>query len=320
MKSSSDITCRMAALGQWSPEMHMWGVDFSTSSMSLSRTAFSCCDANGLKIVDAGLKTATMCGLLARWGRLTWFLQQIKALAPGESLPLIGACQRGHDDEAVRSKSRCLAGMVNLFFKDELRELLQGNKGKIVDTRKLKKRMHLGLAAVEAEALIDRVFQDFFWQIGAALIWHFDMVVLPFRIAGLARSAPSSKLPLVTLPVATWDELLRKHPGKRKLLLIDGVTELWNPNRLEALEATIAFASERQIPIWMHDESTDVSETVESAKSQDRSFRGSVNRKLGQLRSRPAVEWLSDQSLSRLEELSALERRQPNHRGIPEIV
>jgi len=320
MTGSIDLPCRMAALGNWSPEMHLWGIDITKSAMSLSRTAFSCCDGSGLRIVDSGQKEASMCGLLARWGRLTWFVQQVKSLDSGGILPLTGSCHRGHDDEVVRNKSRCLTSMVNLFFRDELKELLQGDKGKILDTRKLKKRMHIGLAAAEAEAVIDGVFNDFFWQIGAALIWHFDMVVLPFRIAALARSAPSSKLPVVPLPVATWDELLRKHPGKRKLILIDGVTELWNPNRLESLEATIAFASERQIPLWMHDESSEASEMDESAKSADRSFRGSLNRKLGQLRSKPAIEWLSEQSLSRLDELTAVVRRAPNPRGIPEIV
>jgi hypothetical protein len=213
-----------------------------------------------------------------------------------------------------------MLNMLNFFFKDELKDLLKAEKGKILDTRKLKKRIQLGLATTESEAMIDSSFQHILFQIGAALIWHFDLVVLPFRIPGLARSAPSSKLPMLPLPVAAWDELIRKNPGKRKMILLDGVIELWNPNRLELLEAAIAFASERQIPVWMFDDSSDVAGVNEAAKAPDRSFRGSMNRKLGQLRSRPATQWLSEQSLSRLGELVSLEPSRPNPQGIPEIV
>jgi hypothetical protein len=320
MASSVDVQCRVSALGNWSTEMHLWGVDFSASAILLSRKAFACCEGDGVKILDRQTKTAALCGLSARWGRLTWFLQQLKTLDAAESITLYGAGQRGAGDELSRNKVRCMLNMLNFFFKDELKDLLKAEKGKILDTRKLKKRIQLGLATTESEAMIDSSFQHILFQIGAALIWHFDLVVLPFRIPGLARSAPSSKLPMLPLPVAAWDELIRKNPGKRKMILLDGVTELWNPNRLELLEAAIAFASERQIPVWMFDDSSDVAGLNEAAKAPDRSFRGSMNRKLGQLRSRPATQWLSEQSLSRLGELVSLEPSRPNPQGIPEIV
>ncbi|MEI6833012.1 MAG: hypothetical protein WCL28_03380 [bacterium] len=320
MASSSDAQCRVSALGNWSKEMHLWGVDFTASAISLSRQAFACCEGDGVKILDRQSKTAMLCGLSARWGRLTWFLQQLKALDAAESITLMGAGLRGVDDELNRNKVRCMLNMLNLFFKDELRDLLNAEKGKILDVRKLKKRMQLGLVASESETMIDASFQHILFQIGAALIWHFDLVVLPFRIPGLARSAPSSKLPKIPLPVVAWDDLIRKNPAKRKMILLDGVTELWNPNRLELLEAAIAFASERQIPLWIFDDSSDVAGVNETAKAPDRSFRGSMNRKLGQLRSRPATQWLSEQSLSRLGELVFLEASKPNPTAIPEIV
>jgi hypothetical protein len=320
MASSSDALCRVSALGNWSKEMHLWGVDFTASAISLSRKAFACCEGDGVKILDRQSKMAMLCGLSARWGRLTWFLQQLKALDAAESITLMGAGQRGVDEELNRNKVRCMLNMLNLFFKDELKDLLEAEKGKILDARKLKKRMQLGLAASESETMIDASFQHILFQIGAALIWHFDLVVLPFRMPGLARSAPSSKLPKILLPVVAWDDLIRKNPAKRKMILLDGVTELWNPNRLELLEAAIAFASERQIPLWIFDDSSDVTGANETVKAPDRSFRGSMNRKLGQLRSRPATQWLSEQSLSRLGELVFLEARKPNPTGIPEIV
>ena len=320
MVTSSDVQCRVPALGNWSKEMHLWGVDFTASSISLSRKAFACCEGDGIKILDRQAKTAELCGLSARWGRLTWFLQQLKPMDAAESITLLGAGQRSADDELSRNKVRCMLSMLNFFFKDELKDLLKSEKGKILDARKLRKRMQMGLATSESEAMIDASFQHVLFQIGAALIWHFDLVVLPYRIPGLARSAPSSKLPMLPLPVAAWDDLIRKNPAKRKMILLDGVTELWNPNRLELLEAAIAFASERQIPLWIFDDSSDVAGVNETAKAPDRSFRGSMNRKLGQLRSRPATQWLSEQSLSRLGELVFLETSKPNPKGIPEIV
>ena len=320
MTSNRGIPCRLTLLSNWSQETHLLGVDVTASKMSLSRASFSCCDVDGLKISDVAQKSATFCRLLALWGRLTWFFQQVSSIDPSQPTPLWTASQTADQDDNVRRIARCVVSVMGVFFKDELKNLLLEKKGKIVETKKFRKRIGLALGATETESTIDTALKCFLWQVGAALIWHFDALILPLRISGAPRSAPSGALPPVVVPVAAWDDLLKRHPGKRKMILVDGVTELWNPSRLELLEGVIAYASERQIPLWIFDESAELVSISDVPKSQERSFRGGISRRLDQKRQKPAVEWLSGQSLSRLGELTSWEKTRSNTSGIPEIV
>ena len=80
------------------------------------------------------------------------------------------------------------------------------------------------------------------------------MCVLPFRVGAVKAARDGARDATRTLPVSLWSETLTKNPGIRRLMIIDGVSELWNPNRLEIMEALISFASEHKVPVWVFDD------------------------------------------------------------------
>lgn len=320
MTDLRDIACRLAALSSWSAEMHLWGLEVIDSQVTLSRQAFSCCGGDGILVLNNQAKEARLCGLSSRWGLLAQFLQQIRVMDAGHAFELSVPDRNNRHDEAKKAKHRCTMNTMKFLLRDEFKDFLHSEKGKILDARSLRNKIQVSLSPSESEALISDVFRNVFWHLGATLTWHFDCLILPFRLA-VSNNVSSGTTPShAGLPVALWDDLIARHPQKRKLMLLDGVSELWNAARLERLEALIAFASERRIPVWIMDDSTDGISPAQSLKLNDRSFRSNMNKRLESLRSKPALHWLSDQSLSRLSELSAINISSHKSREIPDIV
>lgn len=320
MTDLRDMSCRLGALSSWSAEMHLWGLDVIDAQVTLSRQAFSCCGGDGLLVFNNQAKEARLCGLSSRWGLLSKFLLQIRDMDAGHAFELSVPDRNNRHHEAKKAKHRCTMNTMKLLLRDELKDFLHAEKGKILDAKSLRNKIQVSLSPSESEVIISDVFRDVFWHLGATLTWHFDCLILPFRLAGSNKVNGGSTPSHAVLPVALWDDLIARHPQKRKLMLLDGVSELWNATRLERLEALIAFASERRIPVWIMDDSTDGISPAQSLKLNDRSFRSNMNKRLESLRSKPALQWLSDQSLSRLSELSRINLQAPKSREIPEIV
>jgi hypothetical protein len=122
------------------------------------------------------------------------------------------------------------------------------------------------------------------------------------------------------VPVSSWDALLDKSGAMHKVIMVDGVSELWHPNRLELIEGLISFASERRIPLWIFEDP--VSDAIASPNSRisDKSFRGGVNKRLSELRSRSASDWITAQGRSRLSEVCDVSERASKPSEIPPIV
>jgi hypothetical protein len=93
--------------------------------------------------------------------------------------------------------------------------------------------------------------------------------------------------------------------------MVDGVSELWHPNRLELMEALISYASERRIPLWIFEDQSGNVEMPSSGRVSDKSFRSGVNKRLSELRGRSAVDWITAQARSRLSEVCEVAESMP---------
>ena len=171
--------------------------------------------------------------------------------------------------------------------------LLRADRGRIVTRQDNDKSKDLGLP----------------WSLAALLGWHFEVATLVTRIGA------------ETVPVQLWSDIMRRFPKTRTVVMIDGVSDMWNPARVEALEAIIAFASERRLPVWIFECVADSSpRNVEPSSS--RGFKNAVKGRIAQTKAKPAISWLSDQGLSRLSELCVVGglRSQSQVHSIPDQV
>jgi hypothetical protein len=122
------------------------------------------------------------------------------------------------------------------------------------------------------------------------------------------------------VPVNSWDSLLDKSGAMHKVIMVDGVSELWHPNRLELIEGLISFASERKIPLWIFEDPVSDATAPQNSRTPDKSFRSGVNKRLSELRSRSASDWITAQGRSRLSEVCDVSERASKPSGIPPIV
>jgi hypothetical protein len=190
-------------------------------------------------------------------------------------------------------KKEDISGLED-FFKRHLDAILRADRGQIIN-------------AAHTPSIPAGLGANLPWTLAATIGWHFEVLTL------------ITKLGDGTVPFNHWNELLGKFHGSRVIVMIDGVTELWTPARLEALEAIIGFASERLLPVWLF-------ETQGSAKSSQadpqkaRSFKSAVNKRLTEIRGKSTVDWLSEQCHGRLREICAVPARSTRASGIPEFV
>lgn len=147
--------------------------------------------------------------------------------------------------------------------------------------------------------------------VASILSWHFE------RVALIAKPGE------IQLPVNLWQDLLKKHPMSNSLILVDAPKDLWNASKLEAMEAVIAFAYERKIPIWIHSmPGTETSETTGEMDHQrkTRSFKQSISKRLEGVKGKSPFEWLSRQSLSRLSEICDVPVADSPEQCIPDFI
>jgi hypothetical protein len=145
------------------------------------------------------------------------------------------------------------------------------------------------------------------WALASVLAWHFEVLPLITRIGS------------GTIPMQWWTDLIKRFPGARTLVLVDGVTDMWNPARVEAIEAVIAFASERRLPLWLFERRSELSASASDAATR-RGFKNAVKNRIDQTRAKSALSWLSEQGLSRLAELCEIELPRPQTLKIPDQV
>lgn len=283
----------MPFISRWTPENHFWGVVAAENNINLDRDKFACCGGDGVAIDPSNPRDARLCGLSRRWNLLHSVVKQWSRGPRGEETPwsVLFASKESDDRNAA-------VGCLEDFLKSGLDSFLRSSKGEFFSTRKLTK------APKYLESQITGI-------LAAILAWHFETVTL---IADLRESS---------IPVNFWQELLVKHPKARVIMLVEGASELWVPVKLEAFEAVIAFASERRIPVWVHDRpsvggSDQTTGTAPSEKS--RSFRSAMAKRLESHKQKQIHQWLSEQGRSRLSELCDLPRSISQSRDIPDFV
>jgi len=320
MSSPLDTPCRLTSLGRWCPENHLLGLQSSFSSVTMDRRFFGCCAGDGVQIDSSNPKDARICSLPRRWYFYSRLIFQWSGLANSEDLSLFGRADLSEGGK-TKDLSKTSIACLQTFFRRELDALLRSQQGRIIDLKILNDHLRSSLSPRELGQDVDDVCSRIAWLVAACLTWHFDVCVLPFRVFSASNANSVSKGGNNYLPLSLWTDLLSKNKSGRRIMLVDGVSELWNANRLETMEALVAFASEHHLPVWIFDQANEnLSESGEEKRSATRNFRSSVNKRLSQARAKPSIHWLSDQAKSRLSELCRFDAVPANNPEIPDIV
>lgn len=282
--------CRLFFLRHWSPTNHLWGLKMTDVEVAIDRNLFSCCGGSGVLVETSQSRDAQLCGLSRRWHLIANLLAQ-KNRSSGESiLP-----NRWIKESLTSTQLKTLEAL----FASHLSDFLNGGVGKV---------FALPASPGNACSRID----DFGWILAATLAWHFELVVLV------------ADLRVLPIPLNHWQDLMTRFHKSKVIVLVDGAEELWNPTRLEALELVIAFASEKCIPVWIHQMnlSTPASKTEggSTGEARARSFRSQISKRIADQKQKPVVHWLSDHGKSRLRELCRFYEISGNSTKIPDIL
>jgi hypothetical protein len=296
----------------------MLGLKSTANGIALDKTAFSCCDGQGIQVTIAPTRSASQCSLMRRWSRISSFLSNL-GLEPQDPSNILFGHQAG--DSAQDGSDLYDSGLhsLQLFCRDHLDGLLRRTRGQIIDMNRYPQklsRMEGSREASNFETSRPRLAM----LAGAILIWHFDACVLPFRMGHSRNNGSLGPTSFSMVPVSSWDALLDRSGSIHKVIMVDGVSELWHPNRLELMEALISYASERRIPLWIFEDQSGNVEMPSSGRVSDKSFRSGVNKRLSELRGRSAVDWITAQARSRLSEVCEVAESMPKDTGIPTIV
>lgn len=292
MTSDTVQPCRIEFLNRWSVESHLWGTSAGALGLELDKKLFACCNGDGLRVESVAEKTARLCGLSRRWNLLVNISRQLST-APektSEFWSLVSLKQ---------SVERQAPQEIGKIIAERLDEWLNAGKGRIFSLPRegdSGRNVSTNLPAI----------------IGSILSWHFERVVL------IAKAGESQ------LPVNLWQDLLTRHSTARAIMLVEAAPDLWNASKLEPLEAAIAFAYERRIPIWIY-YSAGQNLSAQSHEAKDpqrksRSFRQAVSSRLEGLRQKSPEAWLSSQALSRLSEICVTKGVESDRRDIPEYI
>ena len=318
--NQSHASCRLPFLNKWSPDNHFWGLNAKSDSVSLNQGAFSCCSGDGLIVLPESPRDAKLCGLSLRWSLYVQVINYWRELYNSQDLSIFGCSQTGFSQTGGASKSEreLSRSCLQMFFSGSLEKFLRADRGEILDLKTLRQKFMNGPGAIYPAEASNIVFSRFAWIVAATLSWHYGIVCLVARVGGGGKKS-------ATLPLLQWQRTMEKHPGARVIVLIDGVSELWNANRLEALEGLIAFASERTLPVWLFEGELEAS--VFGGEPQQttppvggRSFKAGINQRLTQLKSKSGISWLSAQALSRLSELCHIPAASKQDDVIPAFV
>jgi hypothetical protein len=290
-------TCRLRFLEPWTPENHLWGLSQSDQGFQLERRLFSCCGGDGLIITALEPKTARLCGLARRWSLVYDIISQL-GLTDEVLKPLAKAILLQGDPSEFSVLAAPSVGLI----KQHKDGFLNGTRGRILSVKSV---THQGMTAqLFAQALIAFI-----------LSWHYGRLVLLSR-PGFAP-----------LAIHRWLGIMdkqNKNELAKPLMLIDASSELWNATNLEPFEATIAFAYERNLPVWILDPRHQDLGKTPTAKSdvmppKTKSFRQSIGARLDTMRHKKSIDWLSPQAKSRLSELCDTPLDGLDERPNPEI-
>ena len=318
MSSSESTACLLRSLGKWSPETHLLGLKSKSNGVTLDSASFTCCDGQGIQVDASSPRSASQCSLMRRWSRFSTFLSQI-GLEPDDTTNILFGHHSGDFTKNERDLWEKGLRNLQLFCRENLDGLLRRTRGQIIDMSRYPWILERGAATADsssAGASTSRLAMI----VGAILIWHFEACVLPFRM-GHARSNSRPGLANFSMvPVNSWDALLDKSEATHKVIIVDGVSELWHPNRLELIEGLISFASERKIPLWIFEDPMIDATAAPNPKNADKSFRSGVNKRLSELRGRSTSDWITEQGKSRLSEVCDVIESASKPSVIPPIV
>jgi hypothetical protein len=296
----------------------MFGLSASAIGVTLDKAVFNCCDGQGIQMVMSSPRSASQCSLMRRWSRLSTFLSQIGLNPDDPNNVLFGQlCP----DCGQKTTQLWNEGLQNfqLFCRDNLDGLLRYGRGRVVDLARYSRKLDVdtrGLQALSSETPVPRLAL----LAGAVLIWHFDICVLPFRMGHPRQNMTSSAANFSLVPVSSWDSLIDRSGVSHKLIIVDGVSELWHPNRLELMEALISYAAERRIPLWIFEDQPSNANQALNNSISDKSFRTGINKRLAGLRSRNTCDWITAQGRSRMSEVCDVGEVATKDAGIPTIV
>lgn len=286
--------CRITFLNRWTDENHLWGLSFESDTLQLRKDFFSCCDGAGIHVNPQNFSEATLCGLTRRWNFVNEILMMLKDFKSFDDI-----LTRPH--ALLVQTDKTFHESLRVFMEQMLDGILRSSKGRVV-----------------GKALSSRFGSHLNRGIGViALVlgWHFN--VLP-----LLMDAESSQL-----PVGKWEDLMKRHANARRVLILYNLGELWHPNRLEMVEATISFASERSIPIWLIEKynqdqraETQNADDPQTRLKEKQSFKAAINQRLKKAKAKPLTQYLSLHAQSRLSEICFYNRESAKPVHIPDQV
>lgn len=300
--------------------MHLWGISIGQTQASLDSKAFSCCGGTGIQVIHEMGRDACICSLSNRWSLVVSFLGQFRAFFPESDLSFFS----GNSEPSSKSQTTTqisIIAILKTLLADELPSFINASRGRVFDSAVIKKRIGGVAVSSDPEGEIDLLLSKMLWAIGLVLIWHYGLLVLPFNLTSSSKMQPLEARAPSVVPVSAWNQLINKNHGMRRIMFIGGVHELWRPEKVELLDALIAFASEKKIPIWMMDLSSANSSVGTRFNSpREKSFRAGVDKKLSEIRTKPSVDWLGPQALSRLSEICEFKKLESKPSIIPDIV
>jgi hypothetical protein len=292
--------CRIPFLKRWTPDSHFFGLVVTEQGLALNPSVFSCCGGDGVLVDPQNPREASLCGLTRRWNLLfnllkAWSDMRITRNETGRD----GHFEPLWSDDRATSNRRVKS--LDALFKRHLDGFLRSEKGAIIGESSL---------TTALKSSDDRLP----WLAAATMAWHFETLIL------------MTKIGVSPLPFLHWTEMLAKHPRVRVIVMVESVSELWLPNRLESLEAIISFASERLLPIWLFEAGGHQSLTNarggEGAVTPEkpRSFKMAMNKRMTAIKSKSIGDWLSEQGRSRLSEICDITAPVTQGSGIPDFV
>jgi hypothetical protein len=294
MNSQPSSACRIGFLNRWSPESHLWGVRLDGGTLQIDRKAFSCCGGDGLLVESTSERIASFCGLTRRWNLLDFVVRQA-SLSPEKVQDFWRVVLLQGDR---MEKSVCDHEMRSLVG-EHLDQWLSADKGKPFSW------LSPGLGASGIKPHLMSIT-------AAVLSWHYEKAVL------------MAKPGVAPLPVNLWQDMLKRHPQSKAMMLIELPSDLWNASKLEPLEAAIAFAYERCLPTWLYinqpEESPSPTSDSQGDVRKSRGFRQAVASRLDLIKHKSPLEWLSAQARSRLTEICQLPTAPKDAPGIPEFI
>ncbi|MCX6117821.1 MAG: hypothetical protein NT027_09780 [Proteobacteria bacterium] len=290
--SPVSIQCKLPQLKFWNAENHFNGLIFHETSVEIDPKFFSCCLGTGSIFPIDKTEAAVSCAVRFRLILMIDVLMQAEKLWFG--LNVAQALGLNKSSLPASAKSQ-IEKAVDRWRKLHLSTLLQGRKGRLIADE------------VEIQISKDKSMSDTIASLCSA-VWHDDVGIL-LHVHGQN-----------TIQTTRWIDMIRRHPGKRFVLFVCDIHDLWEPQRLDEFEQLVSFASMVNLPTWLslrrqsktqtnQNLAADRPDPNQSVPVVGRKLKESLEKRISNLRKQNIEDLISIQCLSKLREICELPKQ-----------